>query len=48
MKNALIVLLVLIAIAMIFIAFKNGIPAPGLTGLGFIIIAGLFYLNSKK
>jgi small-conductance mechanosensitive channel len=43
MKNALLILLLLIAIAMIFIAFKGGIPAPGLTGLGFMIIATLLY-----
>ena len=36
-------LLLLVALAMIFIAFNAGIPAPGLTGVGFIIIAGLFY-----
>ncbi len=43
MKNALLIFLLLIAIAMIFIAFKGGIPAPGLTGLGFMIIATLLY-----
>ncbi|MGF1556840.1 hypothetical protein [Paucihalobacter sp.] len=48
MKVILTLLLVLIAVAMIFISFKSGIPAPGLTGLGFIIIAALFYLNTKK
>lgn len=48
MKIILILLLVIIAIVMIFISFKAGIPAPGLTGLGFFIIAALFYLNQKK
>lgn len=48
MKNTLLILLLIIAIAMIFISFKAGIPAPGFTGLGFIIIAALFYQNTKK
>lgn len=43
MKNTLLMLLILVALAMIFISVKAGIPAPGLTGLGFIIIAVLFY-----
>jgi hypothetical protein len=43
MKNILLILLILIAIAMIFISFKGGIPAPGLTGVGFIVIAALLY-----
>lgn len=48
MKKSLLILLILVALVMIFISFKAGIPAPGLTGLGFIIIAALFYLNPKK
>lgn len=47
MKNILLILLVVIAIAMIIISLKAGIPAPGLTGIGFIIIAYLFYQRSK-
>jgi len=47
MKNTLLVLLILIAIAMIFISFKGGIPAPGLTGVGFIVIAALLYQNKE-
>lgn len=47
MKNILLILLVVIALAMVFISFKAGIPAPGLTGIGFIIIAYLFYHRSK-
>lgn len=43
MKNALLILLVLIAIAMIIIGIKAGILPPPLTGIGFIIIAWLFY-----
>lgn len=48
MKNTLIIILIFIALAMIYISFTAGIPAPGLTGLGFIIIAVLFYPNTKK
>lgn len=47
MRNALLIILLLIALAMIFIAFKASIPAPGLTGLGFIVIAALLYQNPK-
>ncbi len=39
-------LLLLIALVMIFIAFKGDISAPGLTGLGFIVIAVL--INKGK
>jgi hypothetical protein len=48
MKNILMLLLILIALAMIFISYKAGIPAPALTGLGFIIIALLFFTNNKE
>lgn len=48
MKSTLLIILLLIALAMIFIAFKASIPAPGLTGLGFIVIAALFYQRPKK
>jgi xanthine/uracil/vitamin C permease (AzgA family) len=48
MKVILTLLLVLIAIVMIYISLNSGIPAPGLTGLGFLIVAALFYLNTKK
>lgn len=47
MKNILLILLVIIALAMVFISFKASIPAPGLTGLGFILIAVLFYQDRK-
>ena len=39
MKNALLFILVAIALTMVFLSFKMGILAPGLTGLGFIVIA---------
>ena len=43
MKNILLILLVLVAIAMIALGIINKMPPPALTGIGFIIIAGLFY-----
>jgi uncharacterized membrane protein YbaN (DUF454 family) len=43
MKNVLLILLVLIAIAMIIIGIRVGILPPALTGVGFIIIAWWFY-----
>lgn len=48
MKNVLLIGLVLVAAVMVFISFKAGIPAPGLTGLGFMIIAALFYFKFKN
>ncbi|MFH6959535.1 hypothetical protein ACHRV1_19230 [Flavobacterium aquidurense] len=43
MKNILLVLLVLLAIAMIIIGVSAKIAPPALTGIGFIIISILFY-----
>lgn len=43
MKNILLIILVLLAIAMIIIGVQAGILPPALTGIGFIIIALLFY-----
>ena len=43
MKNLLLILLLLIAVAMIALGVKGGILPPTLTGIGFIIIAVLFY-----
>ena len=43
MKNILIILLLIVAGAMIYLGTKAGILPPTLTGVGFIIIAGLFY-----
>lgn len=42
-KNILIGLLILIAIAMIILGIKAEILPPILTGFGFIIIATIFY-----
>ena len=46
MKNILLILLLLVAIAMIFLGVKGGILPPTLTGVGFILIAILFYRNN--
>ncbi|WP_226064563.1 hypothetical protein [Kaistella polysaccharea] len=43
MKNLLLVLLLIIAIAMIVLGIKGKILPPTLTGIGFIIIGVLFY-----
>lgn len=43
MRNFLLAVLLIIALAMIVISFKMGILPPGLTGLGFMIIAYLLY-----
>ena len=43
MKNILIVLLIILAIAMIYIGISAKMTPPTLTGVGFIIIALLFY-----
>ena len=42
-KNILIVLLFLLAVVMIFLGVRADILPPVLTGIGFIIIAVLFY-----
>lgn len=43
MKKILLVLLILIAIVMIFLGIKADMIPPTLTGVGFIIIAILFF-----
>jgi uncharacterized membrane protein YbaN (DUF454 family) len=42
-KKILLTVLIIVAIVMIGLSFKAGILPPGLTGIGFIIIAYLFY-----
>ncbi len=42
-KNILLVLLGLLAVVMIFLGVRADIMPPVLTGIGFIIIAVLFY-----
>ncbi|WP_432671937.1 hypothetical protein [Flavobacterium sp. SM2513] len=46
MKNVLIGLLVVIAIVMIYMGISAQMAPPALTGMGFIIIALLFYKKS--
>lgn len=45
MKNSLLIGLLIIAIVMIIIGISAKIVPPTLTGVGFIIIAILFYKN---
>jgi hypothetical protein len=47
MKNYLIIALIIIAIAMIIIGVSAKILPPALTGVGFIIIAILFYKSKQ-
>lgn len=46
MKNLLLFLLLLVAVAMIFLGVKGGILPPILTGIGFILIAFLLHRNN--
>lgn len=45
-KNILLILLVIISFVMIALGAKAGILPPALTGIGFLIIAYLFF-NKK-
>lgn len=47
MQNILLGLLVLVAIVMIVLGAMKGMIPPMLTGVGFLLIAGLF-LNKKQ
>ncbi len=42
MKNLLLILLLAIAVVMIYLSFRLDVLPPGLTGVGFIVIAILF------
>jgi hypothetical protein len=46
MKNFLLILLVIIAIVMIVLGVRAVALPPALTGVGFIVIAVLFYRNN--
>lgn len=46
-KKVLLVLLLIIAVAMVLISIKSKILPPALTGLGFVIIAILFYKEKQ-
>ena len=41
MRNILLILLVVIALVMIYLSFRLHVLPPGLTGVGFIVIAVL-------
>lgn len=47
MRNILLIGLIIIAIAMIILGVSSKILPPALTGIGFIIIAILFYEKNK-
>lgn len=47
MKNSLLIGLIIIAIGMIVIGIAAKIVPPALTGVGFIIIAILFYKKNE-
>lgn len=46
-KLLLIILLLILAGVMIYLGIKGGILPPTLTGIGFILIALLFYFKEK-
>ncbi|TVR37164.1 MAG: hypothetical protein EA392_13495 [Cryomorphaceae bacterium] len=43
MKNSLLIILLIIALAMVVMGILNGMIPPVLTGLGFVVIAWLIY-----
>lgn len=47
LRKIVAILLVLIALFMGFLSIKMGILAPGLTGVGFILIAVVFFQNNS-
>lgn len=44
----LIISLIIVAVIMIYLGTKGGILPPTLTGVGFIIIAAIFFVKDKK
>jgi hypothetical protein len=48
MKYLLLILLIAVAIVMIVLGTKADMLPPTLTGVGFILIAGLFVINKKN
>jgi hypothetical protein len=48
MKNILLLLLVIIAIVMIYLGIKASLLPPALTGVGFVIIAAILFLDKSK
>ncbi|WP_170235666.1 hypothetical protein [Cyclobacterium qasimii] len=47
MKNILLLLLVILALGMIIIGIIASMLPPALTGVGFLIIAALFFNSTK-
>jgi len=47
MKNVLLILLLIVAIYIGYLGFKANMHPPILTGIGFLIIAALFYNKGK-
>jgi len=47
MKNILLIVLIIVALLMIYLGYTAWILPPALTGLGFIIIAILFYIKKE-
>ncbi len=47
MKKIVAVLLVIIALAMFYLSYQIGVLPPGLTGVGFILIA-IIFLKDKS
>jgi hypothetical protein len=48
MKNILLGLLVIIALVMIYLGIKASMLPPALTGVGFIIIAAILFMDKPK
>lgn len=46
--NILNILLVITAIAMFVIGYRSGLIAPSVTGIGFLLIAWLFYSQNQE
>ncbi|HMC00896.1 MAG TPA: hypothetical protein VKN14_07670 [Flavobacteriaceae bacterium] len=46
-NKVLLILLVIVAVAMIYLGVKREMEPPALTGIGFIIIAFLFNKTAK-
>jgi hypothetical protein len=48
MKKILIIMLIATAVIMTYLGIKLGARPPIFTGVGFVIIAALFLVSSKK
>lgn len=45
MKNILLILLLILAAVMIYLGAQAGAFPPAITGVGFVVIAALFYFK---